>query len=93
MKKTLRLLALATGLILAGSVFAEEVGVKPEHKVHKHKEHKHGKKDCTHKAEKHGDHTDYEHDGHHHKKHGGHVDECDGPEAEAAKPAAEKASQ
>ncbi len=56
-----------------------------EHAKHKHKH----KKNCGHKAEKHGDHEDYEHDGHHHKGHAGHVDECSGPEAEAA-PAAQK---
>lgn len=56
-----------------------------EHPKHKHKH----KKKCGHKVEKHGDHEDYEHDGHHHKGHDGHVDECSGPEAEAA-PAAHK---
>jgi hypothetical protein len=40
-------------------------------------------------AEKHGDHVDYEEtvDGkmHHHKQHGDHYDECNGPEADAKK--------
>jgi hypothetical protein len=37
-------------------------------------EHKHGPK-CGHKAVKHGDHTDYEHDGHYHAMHTDHVDD------------------
>lgn len=64
---------------------------KAEHDKHKKHGHKH-KKNCGHKAEKHGDHTDYEHDGHHHKGHKGHVDECSGPEADAAAPAAASGS-
>ena len=57
----------------------------PSHHPHAHHKHVHGGKDCTHKAEPHGDHIDYEHDGHHHRKHGDHYDECEGPEADAAK--------
>jgi zinc transport system permease protein len=45
--------------------------------------HQHGP-NCGHKAEKHGDHTDYEEvvNGslHHHKLDGDHYDECTGPE-------------
>ena len=43
-----------------------------------HSAHKHGGKDCKHKAVKHGDHVDYEHDGHKHMAHGDHYDECKG---------------
>ncbi len=70
----------------------------PEHKeAEAHPKHKHGKK-CGHKAEEHTTadgktHTDYEHNGHHHKQDGKHYDECTGPEADAAtaKPEAKKA--
>lgn len=64
---------------------------KAKHDKHKTHTHKHGSADCQHKAEQHGDHTDYEDDGHHHKAHGEHYDECHGPEGDAkaaeAKPA------
>lgn len=40
--------------------------------------HKHGGPDCKHEAVKHGDHTDYKHDGHMHKIDGDHYDECKG---------------
>lgn len=43
-----------------------------------HTGHKHGGKDCKHKAVKHGNHVDYEHDGHKHMAHGDHYDECNG---------------
>jgi ABC-type nickel/cobalt efflux system permease component RcnA len=58
---------------------------KATHQAHNQHKHKHGEKNCAHKAEKHGDHTDYEDEGHHHKKHGSHYDECGGPEADAKK--------
>lgn len=75
-------------------VFAEEKtgaaapAASEDHKAEAGHKHKHGSK-CGHKGEKHGDHTDYEHTvggkTHHHKAHGDHLDECDGPEADAAK--------
>jgi len=48
-------------------------------KPHPDHNHKHGDS-CGHKPVKHGDHTDYEHDGHFHRVHGDHVDECSGPQ-------------
>ncbi|MBX3472588.1 MAG: hypothetical protein KF878_37530 [Planctomycetes bacterium] len=45
------------------------------HHVHDKHEHQHGQ-NCGHVAVKHGDHTDYLHDGHLHRPHEGHVDEC-----------------
>lgn len=92
MKKYIASLGLIA-VYISAPVFAEEAA-KPaaapeDRKAEAAHEHKHKKK-CGHKSEKHGDHTDYEHevDGkvHHHKAHADHVDECDGPEAEAAKP-------
>lgn len=65
-------MALTLGMGLAAAA------VHAEHAGHTHQ---HGK-ECGHKAETHGDHVDYEHDGHHHKKHGEHWDECTGPEAD-----------
>lgn len=88
MKKNFALLGLVAAFF-ASPVFAEDAA-KPtteDRKAEAAHEHQHKKK-CGHKAEKHGDHTDYEHtvDGktHHHKAHTDHVDECDGPESEAA---------
>lgn len=46
--------------------------------THEKHSHEHGP-DCGHQTVKHGDHTDYVHDGHFHKVHGDHVDECTGP--------------
>lgn len=77
LKMTVGLSALA--LVLSGFTLANEEA----HNQHATHPHRHGSKSCKHKAEKHGDHTDYEHDGHHHKKHEKHVDECKGPEAQA----------
>jgi len=48
----------------------------PAHVEHAHQ---HGE-GCGHKVEKHGDHVDYEHEGHHHRGHDKHVDDCEGPE-------------
>jgi hypothetical protein len=62
-----------------GKTAAAAQPVQNQHKSHEHK-HKHGSKDCAHKAEKHDDHIDYEDEGHHHKNHGKHYDECSGPE-------------
>ena len=94
MKTLLGLFAIAA---LVSAPVARAEGEAAEAATHQQAEethkHKHGKK-CGHKAEKHGDHTDYHHeeDGkvHHHKKHGKHYDECEGPEAEAGE-AAKKA--
>ena len=47
--------------------------------IHQHHEHQHGE-GCGHRAIKHGDHIDYVHDGHLHRLHGKHVDECEGNE-------------
>jgi hypothetical protein len=46
-----------------------------EHKTHASHTHVHGA-GCGHQAIRHGDHTDYLHDGHLHRAHGDHVDEC-----------------
>ena len=79
----MKTMILALSLAFAPAAFAGEKG--PPHKAAQEHKHKHGK-NCGHKAEKHGDHTDYEHEEngevHHHKKHAGHFDECEGPEAE-----------
>jgi hypothetical protein len=45
------------------------------HPKHDDHDHVHGP-NCGHEAIKHGDHTDYLHDGHLHRDHDGHVDEC-----------------
>jgi len=45
--------------------------------IHEHHDHQHGET-CGCKAIKHGDHIDYVHDGHLHRIHGNHVDECEG---------------
>ncbi|MGE3261671.1 MAG: hypothetical protein AB7K68_07840 [Bacteriovoracia bacterium] len=94
MKRIIASLFLITAICLAPAAFAhDDKAADGDHKVaHAHK-HKHAK-NCGHKAEKHGDHTDYEEtvDGkiHHHKKHDKHYDECEGPEAEAAADSAKK---
>jgi len=75
------------GVVLALTSYGVARAEHAEHAKHSHQH----KKNCGHKAEKHGDHEDYEHDGHHHKGHDGHMDECSGPEADAAKPAEAKA--
>lgn len=46
-------------------------------KIHEHHDHQHGYM-CGHEAIKHNDHYDYVHDGHLHRIHGKHVDECEG---------------
>ena len=45
------------------------------HHTHGGHDHPHGS-GCGHTAIRHGDHTDYLHDGHLHRIHGDHVDEC-----------------
>lgn len=45
--------------------------------IHENHPHVHGE-NCGHEAVQHGDHVDYLHDGHHHRAHEGHWDECDG---------------
>ncbi len=47
--------------------------------IHPAHEHQHGET-CGCKSVRHGDHIDYVHDGHLHRIHGNHVDECSGPE-------------
>jgi hypothetical protein len=69
-------------LFLGAAANANVLTTKDAKVLHSHK-HEHGAS-CGHKAEKHGDHTDYEEvvNGkmHHHKLHNGHYDECGGPE-------------
>ena len=89
MKKLSQVIVLGFVFAVSGSAFSEDAKTHGEHKSHAHKQ---GGKDCTHKATKHGDHTDYEDEGHHHKAHGDHFDECHGPEGDVAKPAAKKKS-
>ncbi|MFC2592838.1 MAG: zinc transporter permease [Corynebacterium matruchotii] len=45
--------------------------------IHENHPHVHGE-NCGHEAVKHGDHVDYIQDGHRHRAHEGHWDECDG---------------
>jgi hypothetical protein len=45
--------------------------------THQGHQHRHGA-DCGHKAIPHEDHVDYQHDGHLHRAHGDHFDECAG---------------
>ncbi len=45
------------------------------HHTHENHSHVHGPT-CGHKAIQHGDHVDYLHDGHLHRSHEGHYDEC-----------------
>jgi hypothetical protein len=45
------------------------------HSIHDDHDHQHGTT-CGHTAIRHGDHIDYVHDGHLHREHGAHVDEC-----------------
>jgi len=47
-------------------------------KKHENHNHSHGP-NCGHPAVQHEDHVDYIHDGHFHRVHGDHVDECAGP--------------
>lgn len=83
--KIITVCALALSLGFVNVSFADH---KADHHTSEKKHSHQHKKDCGHKAEKHGDHTDYEHEVggkmHHHKKHGKHFDECEGPEGEAA---------
>jgi hypothetical protein len=44
------------------------------HATHQNHDHQHGD-DCGHLAVRHGDHTDYVHDGHRHAAHAGHWDD------------------
>ena len=46
-----------------------------EHQTHASHSHQHGP-NCGHTGIRHGDHVDYLHDGHLHRDHAGHVDEC-----------------
>ncbi len=46
-----------------------------DHKTHEAHKHVH-QSGCGHKSIRHGDHSDYLHDGHLHHVHGDHVDEC-----------------
>ena len=46
-------------------------------KIHEHRDHQHGE-NCGHKAIKHGDHTDYDHDGELHRLFGPYHGECRG---------------
>src|SRR5689334_17173811 len=57
-----------------------------KHRTHDNHDHVHGP-GCGHTAIQHGDHTDYLHDGHLHRKHHDHVDECE-IAVDAAHPAA-----
>ncbi len=45
--------------------------------------HVHNEAACGHEAVRHGDHADFEHDGHWHAKHADHWDEHPGSEAES----------
>lgn len=47
-------------------------------KKHENHSHVHGP-NCGHKTVNHGDHTCYDHDGHFHRVHDDHVDECTKP--------------
>ena len=47
-----------------------------EHQQHGEHSHEHGPT-CGHASETHADHTDYVHDGHRHRVHEQHWDECD----------------
>jgi hypothetical protein len=46
------------------------------HHTHDDHDHTHGSY-CGHPSEQHGDHIDYLHDGHRHREHEGHWDECE----------------
>jgi hypothetical protein len=79
--------SIVTILILLFSVIVfagEATDVKAEH-IYSHKH----LKMCGHKAERHGNHVDYEESVngviHHHRHHGDHYDECTGPEVQASK--------
>lgn len=72
----------ALSALFAGLVFALPAAAQ-EHVVHVDHAHVHGP-DCGHAAEQHGDHVDYNHDGHDHHTHvqrsdeaGNEVHECD----------------
>ena len=49
--------------------------------IHDHHEHQHGES-CGCKSVRHGDHVDYIHEGHFHRIHDKHVDECSGPDVD-----------
>lgn len=87
MRTVSTLVAIASVLSFSTVSLAQTKPTEADAKVEATHKHKHKKK-CGHKAEAHGDHTDYEHtvDGkvHHHKSHGKHFDECEGPESKAA---------
>jgi hypothetical protein len=73
---TAALLTLGTSSAFAHDSKPAADASKAAHKTHADHKHQHGK-DCGHKAVQHGDHTDYQHDGHSHKIDNDHVDECD----------------
>lgn len=56
---------------------AQDTKAQAACKKHEGHPHQHGP-NCGHKAVQHGDHVDYEHDGHYHRMHEDHVDECSG---------------
>jgi hypothetical protein len=72
----------ASGLVVMafvglGTAQADKKAAKAcSHMDHTMAAHTHGGTDCKHEAVKHGDHTDYKHDGHMHKADGDHYDEC-----------------
>jgi hypothetical protein len=79
----LALISAYVGLPLSALADHHE-SAKPSDPAHVEHVHQHGEK-CGHKMEKHGDHVDYEHEGHHHRGHEKHVDDCEGPEHEGKK--------
>jgi len=85
--KIIQTIVFSISFLVAGTMANANVLTTKHNKVtHEHK-HQHGP-NCGHKAEKHGDHVDYEEivDGklHHHFLHGDHYDECTGPEGKTA---------
>jgi hypothetical protein len=61
------------GIVVSKSSSAGRALASADHAVAEEHTHKHGKK-CGHKAVRHGDHTDYLHDGQYHAMHSGHYD-------------------
>ena len=77
----LSVLGLYSMFVVGGAIAAETpvtapaAETAPAHAAqHAGHDHVHGAK-CGHKAVKHGDHTDYIHDGHYHAQHANHVDD------------------
>jgi hypothetical protein len=63
--------------LFSSSLFAEEQS-HSKHVEHKGEHtHKHGSAECTHSKTVHGDHTDYDHDGHKHHEKDGKIHECE----------------